>query len=219
SHGVADDFSELTGFPRSRVDVLNNPVVTPALVRAAKESVDHPWFQPGEVPVVIGVGRLVKQKDFESLIRAFGKVREKRVCRLVIFGEGEQRPYLAQLIEHLGLEDAIDLPGFADPIFPYMAKASAFVLSSRWEGLPGVLIQAMACGCPVIATDCPSGPREILKGGELGVLVSVGGISGLSRAILEVLERPRRETSSLIERANDYGLEPMLDRYIEILGL
>jgi glycosyltransferase involved in cell wall biosynthesis len=188
SKGVADDAARMTGFPRERIDVIYNPVITPGLLARANESFEHPWFSSGQPPVLLSVGRLNKQKDYGRLIRAMDKVRQSQPARLIILGEGEERPALEKLIASLGLQDCVALPGFVANPYAYMRHAAMFVLSSAWEGLPTVLIEAMAVGMPVVATDCPSGPFEILKGGELGPLVPVGDLSALSDAILSVLE-------------------------------
>lgn len=183
SHGVADDLARVMQVPRERIDVIYNPVVTPELRRKAQAPLDHPWFAPGEPPVVLAVGRLRAQKDFPTLIRAFAQASARHPARLLILGEGPERSALEQLVRELGVEQVVSMPGFIENPYPYMARAALFVLSSRWEGLPGVLIEALYCGAPVIATDCPSGPREILAGGRFGRLVPVGGVPALAQAI------------------------------------
>jgi len=191
SQGVADDLVTTLGLNPSRVRVIYNPVVTDQLLQQASEPLIHPWFAKGQPPVILGAGRLVLQKDFATLIRAFAGVRRQAHVRLVILGEGELRSELEMLVRELGLQGDVALPGFVDNPFPFMARAAVFALSSAWEGLPNVLIQAMALGTPVVSTDCPSGPREILKGGEYGKLVAVGDDRALAEAIQRVLELPR----------------------------
>jgi len=188
SQGVAGDLATATALPRERIRVLANPVVSPELFTLARAAPDHPWFAPGHDPILLGVGRLTAQKDFATLIRALALVRRAVRARLVILGEGEDRPALNVLIRSLGLEDSASLPGFVRNPFAYMARADAFVLSSQWEGLPGVLIQALACGVPVIATDCHSGPREILRGGRFGRLVPPQDVAALAEAIIATLQ-------------------------------
>ena len=183
SNGVADDLVQVAGIPHEYVRTIYNPIVRPELREKAQAPLDHPWFKPGQRPVVLAVGRLTEQKDFPTLIQAFARVRQIQPARLLILGEGEQRPALETLIRQLGLDEDVRLPGFETNPYPYMARASVFVLSSRWEGLPGVLIEALACGAPLIATDCPSGPREILRDGQYGQLVPVGDIAALAQAI------------------------------------
>lgn len=184
SQGVAKDLGQVTGLPLERVRVIYNPVVTPDLAARAKEPVEHPWFAPGEMPVVLGVGRLVGQKDFPTLIRAFAQVRQVRPSRLMILGgNAGSRPVLKALVQELGLESDVAMPGFVDNPYAYMAQAAVFALSSRWEGFGNVIVEAMAVGTPVVSTDCESGPAEILDHGKYGLLVPVGDSQALAAAI------------------------------------
>jgi glycosyltransferase involved in cell wall biosynthesis len=219
SEGVAADVVKLTGVPRDRVETIYNPVVTPELEGLARAPVDHPWFAGEGPPIVLGAGRFVAQKDFSTLVKAFARVRAVRPARLMILGRSK-RPArerrLRALAERLGIAADVALPGFAANPFAYMARASAFVLSSRWEGLPGVLIEAMACGCPVVSTDCPSGPREILAGGRYGPLVPVGDAAALAEAILRVLAAPP-DRARLRARAAEFSVEQAVDRYLTAL--
>lgn len=198
SEGVADDLAQVTGIPRHRIQVIYNPVVTPDLQARANDLLEHPWFEPGEPPVVLAVGRLTAQKDFSTLIQAFARVRQTRPARLLILGEGEERYELEALVSRLNLEKDVSLPGFVANPYPYMAQASLFILSSKWEGLPTVLIEALFCGTPLIATDCPSGSREILRDGQYGHLVPVGNVTSLAQAIEAMLDNttphPPRES-------------------------
>ena len=191
SHGVAKGLSQATGLPLSRIRVIYNPIINAEMIAVARQTPDHPWFSPGEPPVILAVGRLAPAKDFATLIRSFAEVRRRRAARLLILGEGEERPALTALAEELGVADDVALPGFRENALAYMAGSAVFVLSSAWEGLPTVLIEALAAGARVVATDCPSGPREILQEGRFGALVPVGDAAGLGEAILDALERPR----------------------------
>jgi glycosyltransferase involved in cell wall biosynthesis len=215
SKGVAEDLVRITGMPAARIHVIYNPVVTPEVFARAKEPVEHPWFDAGQPPVILGVGRLTKPKDFPTLMRAFALVRRERPARLMILGEGEERPRLEALIKELGLEDDVALPGFVDNPYAYMARAAVFVLSSAWEGLPTVLVEAMACGCPVVSTDCPSGPAEILEGGKYGPLVPVGDAVGLSHKILTVLNT--RINQSEPESWIRFSLDTATKKYSRVL--
>jgi glycosyltransferase involved in cell wall biosynthesis len=190
SRGAADDLARTSGLPRERVEVVYNPVITPAMLALARQAPHDPWFDAGQPPVILGVGRLTRQKDFPTLVRAFADVRRCRPARLIILGEGEDRPALENLIGQLGLTDDVALPGFRDNAMAYMAGSAVFVLSSAWEGLPTVLIEALAAGTRVVSTDCPSGPREILQDGRLGALVPVGDAPALARAVLDALDGP-----------------------------
>ena len=219
SQGVADDFARSTGFPRSRIRVIYNPVITPELFRKAREPVEHPWFRSSETPTVLSVGRLTEQKDFATLIRAFARVRQKCLVRLVILGEGEKRPELERLVRKLNLEKDVSLPGFVENPYRYMRLATVFVLSSRWEGLPTVLIEALSLEVPVIATDCPSGPREILRNGELGYLIPVGDAQCLAETIGNVLREPRHcavpgRKEWILE---NFSLDCVVQKYLEVL--
>jgi len=216
SKGVAKDLAEITGLPEERIRVIYNPVVTPELFAKAEEPVDHPWFRPGEPSVILGVGRLTAQKDFPTLIRAFALVRKKRSARLMILGEGEDRPKLEALVRELGLENDVALPGFVDNPYKYMKRAAVFVLSSRWEGFGMVLVEAMACGTPVVATDCPSGPREILEDGKWGKLVPVGDAKQFAHAIEATLDEPMHP--EVVRRAGDFTLEKAVDAYMDLLS-
>lgn len=190
SRDAADDFARVVGIPRPRVQVIYNPVIMPGMKARARQVPDHPWFGSGEPPVVLGIGRLTRQKDFPTLIRAFAGVRRQRPVRLIILGEGEDRAALETLVAELGLGDDVALPGFRDNPLGYLSASSLFVLSSAWEGLPTVLIEALAAGTRVVSTDCPSGPREILQEGRLGTLVPVGDVSALATAMSAALDCP-----------------------------
>jgi glycosyltransferase involved in cell wall biosynthesis len=218
SRGVADDLVGLLGPGRARIEVVPNPVVTPELDTLAAAPVDHPWLAPGQPPVLLAAGRLVPQKDFATLIGAFSQLVPSRDLRLLILGEGPLRGRLQGLIERLGLTDRAALPGFVENPFAYMARARLFVLSSAWEGLPGVLIQAMACGTPVVSTDCPSGPREILAAGRYGPLVAVGDASALAAAVARTLDVPP-SPQSLQEGVAAYRAGPVARHYLDLLQL
>ena len=205
----------VAGLSRQQVCVICNPVVTPEIFSKAQEPVDHPWFAPGQPPVVLGAGRLTIQKDFPTLIRAFALVRAQRRARLMILGEGEERPKLEALVRELGLEEDMALPGFAGNLYAYMARAAVFVLSSRWEGFGNVLVEAMALGTPVVSTDCPSGPAEILERGKWGKLVPVGDIVALSAGVVAELDNP--SLSDVARRAQDFSLDRIVGQYLELL--
>jgi len=223
SKGVAEDLVENFGLPPEKVRVIYNPVMVSEVQRMAAEEVDHPWFKPDQPPVILGVGRLVPAKDFPTLLRAFSLVRQVRPARLVILGEGkgEERPKLERIAYQLGIQNDVLMPGFVKNPYAFMAKSAVFVLSSAYEGCPNVVIEALACGCPVVSTDCRSGPREILDGGRYGRLVSVGDVEGLARAILETLENPNMpaDKEARIRRAMDFSIDKIANQYLETLGL
>lgn len=215
SRGAADDLANTSGLPRDRVEVVYNPVITPEMLALAGQVADHPWFAPGQPPVVLGVGRLTPQKDFGTLLRAFAEVRRSRAARLVILGEGEERPALETLAGQLGVAGDVMLPGFQANALAYMAGAAVFALSSAWEGLPTVLIEALVAGTRVVSTDCPSGPREILQEGRLGALVPVGDPSALAAAILEALGQPAR--AAPMEALAPFTRDAAVDHYLRVI--
>jgi glycosyltransferase involved in cell wall biosynthesis len=223
SDGVADDLAWKTGLPRARIATVYNPVVRPELATMASQPVAHRWFLPAAPPVVLGVGSLSPRKDFLTLVRAFARLRKQRDCRLVILGQAgspkkteEQRAELMALAATLGVAADVDLPGFVANPFAYMARAAAFVLSSAFEGLPGVLIEALACGCPVVSTDCPSGPAEILDGGRFGAMVPVGDDEAMAVAIAATLDHPI-PSATLRARAEMFSVERAVDRYVDLM--
>ncbi|MEE4376222.1 MAG: glycosyltransferase, partial [Candidatus Competibacteraceae bacterium] len=218
SQGVADDTVALTGLSQDRVTVVRNPVITPRLLRLATEPVAHPWFTDQGPPIILGAGRLTRQKDFPTLLRAFAAVRRARPARLMILGAGKQRADLQTQATHLDIADAVALPGFTDNPYAYMAKAAVFALSSLWEGSPNVLTEALALGTPVVATDCPSGPREVLQNGQFGPLVPVGDAAALSKAILQVLDSPP-DPDMLRSAVSEYDLEHSVSGYLRALNL
>lgn len=216
SEGVATDIRSITGPKTTLISVIPNPVITGDLLAASAERPDHPWCTEGQIPLILGIGRLTEQKDFSTLINAFAVVREQTSCRLAILGEGRQRFKLQELIASLGLEDTVILPGFVTNPYAWISTASLFVLSSRWEGSPNVLTEALALGVPVVSTDCPSGPREILQGGKYGELVSVGDWKALAEAMDRTLEKPL--PPGILKKATlPYTVQVSSKKYIEIL--
>jgi glycosyltransferase involved in cell wall biosynthesis len=217
SEGVRQHLLREAGLPPSQVITIPNPVVFPDLAALASTPVSDPWFAPGAPPVVLGVGRLTFQKDFGTLIRAFARLRERRPARLVLLGEGEERAGLEALVSRLGLSGWVALRGFADNPFGYMARAGVVALSSRYEGFGNVLVESMACGTPVVSTNCRSGPAEILDGGRFGRLVPVGDDAALAAALEATLEDPVRP-DRWRARAAEYGVATIVDRYLRVFA-
>ncbi len=217
SEGVARDLAPIVGCELARIRVIYNPVVTPELVAKAGADLDHAWFRPGEPPVILGVGKLEAQKDFPTLIRAFAKVRAQRPARLIILGWGPDRPQLEALIVDEGLEPHVDLPGHVAKPYAYMSRAAAFVLSSAWEGLPTVLIEAMALGLPVVSTDCPSGPAEILCNGRYGRLTPVHDHDALAAAMLSALSG--HTAPSAHQRLDAFKTDTVIQQYLDVMGI
>ncbi|MBW4578143.1 MAG: glycosyltransferase [Tildeniella nuda ZEHNDER 1965/U140] len=217
SRGVADDVAQITGIPADTIRVIYNPVVTPAVLEKMQQPVNHPWFATGEPPVILGVGRLVSQKDFPTLVEAFAIVRQQRSARLMILGEGEDRAKLEAQIRELGLQDDVALPGFAENPYAYMAQANVFALSSIFEGFGNVVAEAMAAGTAIVSTDCPSGPAEILDGGKYGKLVPVNDPAALADGILATLQAPIAP-EILRQRAQEFSVDRVVDQYIDMLA-
>jgi glycosyltransferase involved in cell wall biosynthesis len=218
SHAAAHDLAQLNGWPPGRVQALPSPVVTPQLAHLAEQPLDHHWFKTKDRPIILGVGELGGRKDFSTLVRAFAKVRQRRRCRLLILGEGRQREKLQRLAANLEVSDDLSLPGFVKNPYAYMARADLFVLCSRYEGSPVALMEALAVGVPVVSTDCPSGPREILQDGRYGRLVPVGDVNALADAVLATLDRPPARTF-LQQAATPFTVETSATKYLEALGI
>jgi glycosyltransferase involved in cell wall biosynthesis len=213
SGGVADDLARVTGIDRERLTVIHNPVSPAATTDSRREAPVHPWFAPGQPPVVLAAGRLTRQKDFATLVRAFAIIAARGDYRLMIIGEGSERAALRRLATELGVGARLLLPGFVDDPLGFMGQAALFVLSSAWEGFGNVLVEAMAAGTPVVSTDCPSGPREILRDGELGPLVPPGDPKALARAMLTTLVHPP-DPGRLRERASEFADGAVAERYL-----
>ncbi len=219
SKGVAADIAVRSGIPKERITTIYNPVVPPDLAERAAQVVEHPWFAPGEPPVVLGVGRLSKSKDFPMLVRAFARVRNSRTARLMILGNAKnpeksakRHADLMAIAAELGVADDVGLVGFVANPFAYLSRASVFALSSAHEGFGNTVVEALACGCPVVSTDCPSGPAEILENGRYGALVPVGDDAAMAQAILQQLESPP-SPDTLRERGKDFTYEHAADLY------
>jgi glycosyltransferase involved in cell wall biosynthesis len=216
SHGVGDDLAANLGIERDTIQTIYNPVVEAADVTQAARRPVHPWLAPGEPPVILAVGRLAAQKDFRTLITAFDQIRAHRHARLLILGEGDQRDELTELVAARRLGADVDLPGWVADPQAYMASASVFVLSSRFEGLSNVLIEALDSGCPVVSPDCPSGPGEILDQGRYGALVPVGDPAALATSIKRTLDNPG-DRSARIARAAEFSVRSSVDCYAQLV--
>lgn len=216
SHGVGEKLIPLCKLEKSDVFCIYNPIVSDQLLESSKQPPQHPWLREADVPVVVAMGRLEPQKAFDSLIQAFAIARAKRPMKLIIFGEGSLRGELETMVSTLELQADVSLPGFTDNPFAELASASLFVLSSRWEGFGNVIVEAMACGVPVVSTNCPSGPSEILEDGKYGGLVAVDDHEQLAAAMLDALEAPN-DASVLKQRADYFSVEKVTQRYRDLL--
>ena len=218
SDGAALDFSKLTGLPEAPIHRIFNPVVTDDLVERSMSRPDHPWFQTDQPPVIIGIGRLVKNKNFDHLIEVFDILREQRECRLVIVGEGPARTDLDSIAEESPFRQDIFFTGRLENPFPYLRYASVMVLASSYEGLSNTLIESLALGTPVVSTDCPYGPREILDNGRFGELVPVNDVKALSEAIIKTLRNPI-DHSILMNSAERFRDTDIATSYLSAFGL
>lgn len=214
SHGVAGDLARVLKIAPEKIHVVYNPIITAELLASAREPVDHPWLRAGEPPVLMSGGRLSDQKDFLMLVRALAKVRERKPARLMIFGEGPERPRIEQLVRELGLQDHVQLPGYVAHPAAWFARAAVFVVSSAWEGFSNVLVEAMAAGTPVVATAC-EGPREILEDGKYGRLAPIGDAGACAEAILAALAEGKRPLPEHALRR--FRVEDVARQYLEVL--
>jgi glycosyltransferase involved in cell wall biosynthesis len=215
SDAVADDLAATAPLPRAAITAIPNWVTTD-LAAGAGAAPGHPWLQAGAPPVVLAVGRLHWQKDFATLIRAFAVLRRRRPARLVIVGEGPERACLEQLAATLGVAAEVHFAGFVDNPFGWMSRASALAVTSLSEGFGNVIVEALACGLPVVSTDCAGGPREILGGGRFGRLVPVGDAQSLADAMEHTIADPP-DPAVLQCRAADFSLAEASGRYLDLL--
>lgn len=213
---AAADIARASPQASAKVRAIYNPLFSPDVLDLAGEPVDHPWFNGPTPPVVVSVGRLAQQKDYLTLLRAFADVLRVRPARLVIVGEGPERSRLLATTRELGIAEHVDLPGYRSNPYAYVRRARVFVLSSIAEGLPCVLIEALACGTPVVSTACVTGPREILEDGKWGRLVPVGDSAAMARAILSTLDESA-DSSALVARAKLFDFAPSVDQHLELL--
>ena len=218
SAGAADDMAAYTGLARERIRVVPTPVVPASVFTQPLPPPDHPWFGDTGWPLILSVGELSGRKDFETLLRAFARVRAQRPCRLLILGHGGASERLLALAGGLGVAADFALPGFVPQPYAYMAHADLFAFSSRREGLPLVLVEALAAGTPVVSTDCPSGPREVLQDGRFGPLVPVGDDVALAAVMMRTLDAPPAK-EQLRTAARPYEIEAATDAYLAAMGL
>jgi glycosyltransferase involved in cell wall biosynthesis len=214
SEGMRKHYIERLSLPKEKVHVVPNPVITPEFYIKANERIDHPWFKAGQPPVILGVGRLDWTKDFPTLIRAFAELRKNMDVRLMILGEGTDRPKLEEMVRELDIKKDVLLPGFVKNPYKYMKKANVFVLSSQSEGFGLVLVEAMACGCPVVSTDC-HGPIDILAHGKWGRIVPVKDYHAMALAIEKAIyDSP----ATGITRAKHFTIDRAADAFLHIIN-
>jgi glycosyltransferase involved in cell wall biosynthesis len=217
SSGIADDIrSLLPGRDRQKVEVISNPVVDDSLVRMSEEGIDEPWLAPGHGPVIVASGRLSHQKGFDILIDAFAQLRERLQAKLIILGDGELKGRLMDQVRSRSLESDIKLLGAVKNPYPYYRRADVFVLSSRWEGQPLVLIEALALGTPVVATDCRTGPAEILRQGRFGALVPPEVAAALAQGIYQTLKMADKDIG--VFPLDEYRVATACRRYEKMMN-
>ena len=213
SKGVRDDLSSLAKMSRDSIKVIYNPAATGVSPLRETPDVSSELWGRGYKYHILSVGRLKKQKDYETLIRAVAHLPEDLNVKLTILGEGPLRQNLEALIVQLGLQVRVSLPGFVTDPYPWFRSADLFVLSSQWEGFGNVIVEALECGVPVVSTDCPSGPSEILDNGIYGRLVPVGDAAMLSAAIIQSLD-DKYDRELLISRAKYFSVRNVSDQYL-----
>jgi glycosyltransferase involved in cell wall biosynthesis len=217
SQGVCDNIALVSGLPREKINVIYNPIFTPELLNKFDAPVDEEWFLETQVSVILAVGRLSKEKDFPTLIRAFALVRQHHPVKLVILGQGSELPSLEELVRELDLVDDVAFPGFVTNPYAYMSKAKMLVVTSTYEGFGNVLVEAAIAGTPVVSTNCESGPAEILADGKYGDLVAVGDVPALATAMINTLKHPRN-SDLLRQRGREFSLEAALTKYQQLFN-
>jgi glycosyltransferase involved in cell wall biosynthesis len=220
SRGVATDLVEHFEIDPDRIATIPNATFDRDVEQRVQQPVDHPWLNesPPREPVILSTGRLENQKDYPTLLRAFARLLTHRAARLIILGEGSKRDELTALAQQLGIAERLHLPGMVRDPLPFMGRADLFALSSRHEGLGMVLAEALAAGSPVVSTDCPSGPREILQDGAFGRLTSVGDADALAAAMAATLDAPPAPATQR-EGARPYFADVVAEQYLQMMGL
>ncbi|MDD5439061.1 MAG: glycosyltransferase [Candidatus Omnitrophica bacterium] len=221
SKGCADDIAGMLGLVRTRIEVIYNPVSLEDIGVLKNESLHHPWFNPKQMPIVISAGRLAKQKGFDILLKAFSLVRQRTQARLLILGDGTELAALRELSNKLNIDKDVSFLGFQENPFNLIKHSEIFVLSSLWEGFGNVIVEAMACGTCVVASDCSFGPGEIITHGINGYLVQPGDEVALSNTLIELLSnqdlRQKMRTAALI-RSRDFSVDNIIERYDAVLN-
>ena len=211
SSGTSEGVARMTGFPRDRIFTVYNPVVDRIFHEKRKALPVHPWLRNPELPVVVAAGALVSNKRYPMLIEAFSEVLKLKKARLVIFGEGDRRCDCEQAVKRFGVSEFVSLPGFTDNLPAELKGASCFVVSSGVESFSIVCVEALACGVPVVSTNCPYGPPEILKNGKYGILVENKNPHALAEGIVKVLDG--NGINPTPDMVAPYTVEAVVDRY------
>lgn len=216
SRGAADDLAIFARIPRDRIAVIYNPIVGDRVLAADSHPIAPREWSEGEHHKLLAVGTLKSIKDYSTLLRSVAVLRRTTDTKLLILGEGDLRSSLVAEASNLGIAESVFLPGFVDRLGPYYEAADVHVLSSIAEGFGNVIVEALNAGTPVVSTDCPSGPREILADGRYGRLVPVGDADALAKAISESLHASH-DVAALKARAQDFSIDEAVDQYVELL--
>jgi glycosyltransferase involved in cell wall biosynthesis len=220
SKGVEKTLLKYIKMDKSKMEVIYNPIISDLIYERAEEPLNHKWFTSKEIPVILSVGRLSKEKDFENLLQAFSIVKSKVDSRLLIVGEGPERDHLEKLIKKLDLQDSVDLYGFEENPYKFFKNADLFVLSSKTEGLGNVLVEALCLRRKIVSTDCPSGPEEVLKKGKFGKLVPPEDTLKLAEGIIDQLKQPTSEipnNNELEEWLKEFEVNYVTERYLNLI--
>ncbi len=216
SKSVGRDLCSVVNIPEESVEVVYNPVEISKVIALSRSVVDSPWLGRSQSPLILSVGNLWRHKDHQMLVRAVKIARRRGALRLAILGEGTERKALETLTSNLNLGSDVLLPGFVMNPYAWMARSAVFALSSQWEGLPTVLLEAMACGVTPVATDSPGGTAEILDDGRYGILTPVGDTQAMADALVRSLDRPF-PASALQKRASEFSVDRAVQRYVELI--
>ena len=218
SRGVADDFKQAIPKAAHLVHTIYNPIASPSILEESKQPIKHPWFNgDDDIPMAIFVGRLSRVKRCDLILKSFAEVLKTIKARLLIVGDGVERKNLEKLANTLGIGDNVYFAGLQSNPYPYMVKSRVLVLASIFEGFPSVIIEAMFLGVPVVSSDCPSGPREILQDGKYGKLFAVGDYKAMAKLILETFNSPVN-AQSLIERAKLFSVDSSVENYLALFN-
>lgn len=218
SDGVRQDTHTVSNVPLENIHVIRNPVITPQLLQQSTHTPNHPWLTRKTLPVIMGAGRLTQQKGFDTLIQAFALINKQIKSRLIILGDGDPKKELIELATTLGVQDLVDFPGFTNNPYSYLSHADLFILSSRWEGSPNALTEAMALGTQIVSTDCPSGPSELLQNGKIAPLVPVDDPATLANAAIQVLNNPI-DPQKIKDAVSSYTPARAAEEYLKLLQL
>ena len=217
SRGSSVDFASIFPSLKRKISVIPNPVFSEDILNSKEEDVDHPFFHPKNFPIVLAVGRLSPEKNYTYLLQAFSHVLKKREARLIILGEGSEKKELLDFAKKHDILPYISLPGNVKNPYAFMSRCDVFTLSSTYEGLPSVLIEALACGCNIVSVDCQHGPSEILNGGQLGILISQGNPEKYAEEIINLF-KAKHNLKEKLNRAKDFSVERITEMYSDLIN-